>query len=227
MDALDRLCQRLAEAVLRNSPGPLDRPLTIADIYQHLVPYRLVRAELGFSELKEYEHSLLRLLAGEREYVQVDLEQVVEEFRRELRSPNPILGMYRDYAAVGAALNPKAVQAAGASPQRAPALTPAPTPAPTAALAATPAPASAAPEVSRGSAAPAEPAPSPRRRPTACWSCREPLPADREVRFCPHCGGGQLPFPCSECGTELEPEWRFCIQCGDRSAAAATGGNPV
>lgn len=222
MDVLDRLYDRLQDAVRRTAPDALDRPLTIADIYQHFVPYRLVRAELGFGELKEYEHALLRLLAGERGYVRVDLPQVVEEFRRELRSPNPILGIYRDYAAVGVSLSaaprPAAEPAAAAirpveaqpdgSGERArpepPAVAPAAAPAP-------PAPDLAAADVTLP-----EPPTAPRR--AACWHCREPLPQNRDVRFCPHCGAGQVPTPCAECETLLEPGWRFCIQCGARQA---------
>lgn len=100
MDPLDRLFRRLVEALHAEHEDALDRSLTVAEIYQHLIPYRSVRSDVGFAELAAYEHALLRLLAGEREYVQVELPHVQEEFRRELRSPNPILGLYRDYAAV-------------------------------------------------------------------------------------------------------------------------------
>lgn len=100
MDPLDRLFRRLVEALHAVHGDALDRSLTVAEIYQHLIPYRSVRSDVGFAELAAYEHALLRLLAGEREYVQVELPHVQEEFRRELRSPNPILGLYRDYAAV-------------------------------------------------------------------------------------------------------------------------------
>ncbi|HEX5724669.1 MAG TPA: hypothetical protein VFX98_04340, partial [Longimicrobiaceae bacterium] len=106
MDALDRLFRRLADTVL-SAP---DTPLTVGDVYQSLVPYRLVRGELGFSELAEYEHALLRLLAGEREYVVVERHDVQEEIQRELRAPNPILGIYRDYAEVTLHLNPFATE---------------------------------------------------------------------------------------------------------------------
>ncbi|HEV2130455.1 MAG TPA: zinc ribbon domain-containing protein [Longimicrobiaceae bacterium] len=222
-DALDRLYQRLADAVRREHAGATDRGLTIAEIYQHLVPYRGVRAELGFTELAEYEHTLLRLLAGERDYVQVDLAQVREEFQRELRAANPILGMYRDYAAVGVHLNPATLPAAAAPAAR----TDVPTPpfppargaaeertlvAPSAPPAASPAPAKAA--------SPVEEAP-PARTSDLCRSCGEALPLARESRFCPHCGESQKMAPCRACGTALEPEWKFCIRCGYPRRAAA------
>src|SRR5688572_28616899 len=106
MDPVDRLYRRVA-TVLARDPA---RELTIGSLYQEVVPYRLIRAELGFAELAEYEHALLRLLAGEREYLELDRPEVAEEFRRELQVPNPILGIYRDYAEVGVQPNPFAPQ---------------------------------------------------------------------------------------------------------------------
>lgn len=190
MDPLDRLYWRLVEVLRREGPEIAGRTVTVAEIYQRLVPYRLHRSELGLAELAEYEHALLRLLSGERGYVRLDLAQVQEEFARELRAPNPILGLYRDYAAVG-------VQFGGAPPA------PAPRPAPVQDVS----PSAPPPVVER-------PARSASARPTACRHCREPLPADREVKFCPFCGTHQRPTPCAECGAAVEPEWKFCAECG-------------
>lgn len=190
MDALDRLYRRVADSLLRAS----DSGVTVGDLYQSIVPYRLVRGELGFGELAEYEHALLRLLSGERDYLVVERPEVQEEFRRELRTPNPILGVYRDYAEVGVFLNPFAPEPSQAD------LTAPPPPAPAA-----PAPAQAAP---------AEPPPPPKPRPKPCPGCRAALPTDREVRFCPFCGKCLAPVPCAECSSMLEPEWSFCATCG-------------
>lgn len=222
-DALDRLYQRLVDAVRREHPGVMDRALTIAEIYQHLVPYRGVRAELGFTELAEYEHTLLRLLAGERDYVQVDLAQVREEFQRELRAANPILGMYRDYAAVGVHLNPAALPAPAASAGRTDVPTP---PFPPARGGAEERTLSAPPAAPRAEPKATSPPGGEEVRPTRsgdlCRSCGEALPLARESRFCPHCGESQKMAPCRACGTALEPEWKFCIRCGyPRRAAAA------
>lgn len=79
--------------------GPGTAAPTVGDIYQRLIPYRAVRGELGIMELADYEHALLRLLAGERGYVSLGEERARAEFVAELSSPNPILGVYRDYAA--------------------------------------------------------------------------------------------------------------------------------
>ena len=220
MDVLDRMGQRLLEALKRENVPVPGNTLTIAEIYQRFIPYRSVRSELGFGELAEYEHTLLRLLAGEQGYVQVELPQVQDEFRRELRSTTPILGLYRDYAAVGVRVNP---QAAAAVPTASPAPFPQESAVPTGERETVPAqresttPRAAAPPP----AAPAEdlapppPASAPGRR-VGCRSCRQPLPLSggMDVRFCPFCGESQQAVPCRECGTSLEPGWSFCVYCG-------------
>lgn len=98
MNLAERLYLRLLEA-LRQGGLRHDQEITVGDVYQHLVPYRAVRSELGVFELAEYEHALLQLLAGEGGFLQVADEAVRSELAAELRSPNPILGIYRDYAA--------------------------------------------------------------------------------------------------------------------------------
>lgn len=127
MDLVDRLFRRLHEAAAREHPASPNPSFTIAEVYQRLVPYRGVRGELGILELAEYEHALLRLLSGERGYLRAETPEVEEELRRELASPSPILGIYRDYAAVRVELAPPAE--APALPER-PAAPPAPPPAP-------------------------------------------------------------------------------------------------
>jgi hypothetical protein len=213
MDSVDRLYRRIADVLLRE-PGTA---VTVGDIYQHLVPYRTVRTELGFGELAEYEHALLRLLSGERDYLVVERADVQEEFQRELRTPNPILGVYRDHADVGVYLNPYAPEVP------VPDLTapPAPPPPPASPRSRRPAGEDAdAPGVvldltsPEPSAAPAPAAPAQRPRPKACTGCRATLPPGRDVRFCPFCGKCLAPIPCPECSTTVEPEWRFCITCG-------------
>jgi RNase P subunit RPR2 len=190
MDALDRLYRRVADVLLRQP----DAQVTIGDVYQNLVPYRQVRNELGFSELAAYEHALLRLLAGERDYVIVERPEVQEELACELRAPNPILGVYRDYAGVGVYLNPFAPEVPSSV---------APEPAP---------PPAAAPDA--GVATDPRPAAPPAPKRAACPGCRAPLPTDRQARFCPHCGKPLVPVPCGECSQPLEPEWKFCATCG-------------
>jgi hypothetical protein len=47
-----------------------------------------------------------------------------------------------------------------------------------------------------------------------CQHCGSPLPAGREIAFCPHCGQNLTVRHCPACSTELEVGWRFCITCG-------------
>jgi hypothetical protein len=49
-----------------------------------------------------------------------------------------------------------------------------------------------------------------------CWSCVEPLPADREVKFCPFCGADQRQPACAACGAGVERKWKHCPDCGAR-----------
>lgn len=218
MDALDRLYRRVFLTLARDPA----RALSIGDLYQEVVPYRLIRAELGFAELAEYEHALLRLLSGEREYLELDRPEIADEFRRELQAPNPILGIYRDYAEVGVAPNPFAPTLDATAPPPVVVAGPAP----------------AAPSPSRvdlpppgegtdpGAAVTAEPALVPRPRPKPCPGCRSPLPTDREARFCPFCGKCLVPVPCAECSAMLEPEWTYCATCGSPRVTGAAGPAP-
>ena len=195
MDALDRLFRRLVEKVRQERAGRAGEALTVAEIYQVLVPYRAVRAELELGALAEYEHALLRLLSGERGYAALERAQAREEIRRELLSPNPILGVYRDYAGEAVHLDPSRAPAAPPPASHDDTLPGLP---PVAGLIATPV---------------AVPSPEP-VPPPQCRACRAPLPTGREVRFCPACGTRQVALPCRSCGDTVEPGWRFCASCG-------------
>jgi hypothetical protein len=118
MDIVDRLYHHLTQAIERGGAPPRGRTLTIADVYQQLIPYRAVRSELGVWELAEYEHALVRLLAGERGYVSLGTLEARDELIRELASSNPILGIYRDYPAVQVVI----AAAAESEPESAPAV---------------------------------------------------------------------------------------------------------
>lgn len=224
MDALDRLYRRVSLTLARD-PG---RALTIGDLYQEVVPYRLIRSEMGFAELAEYEHALLRLLSGEREYLELDRPEVADEFRRELQAPNPILGIYRDYAEIGVAPNPFAPALDATAPPVvvAPPTSPA---APSSPASPSPKPkVDLPPPVERtdpGAAVTAEPEPVFKPRPRPCPGCRSPLPTDREARFCPFCGKCLVPVPCADCSAMMEPEWSYCATCG--SPRLTGGGGPA
>jgi hypothetical protein len=95
---LDRLYTRLT-AALSERPDPFGAPITVAELYQELVPYRAVRGDVGFAMNADYEHTLLRLLSGEGEFARLEPTGARDEILRELRSPNPNVSVYREYAA--------------------------------------------------------------------------------------------------------------------------------
>ena len=100
MDRLDHIHATLADALLRTRPkAAFDAPVTVAEIYQDLVPYRAVRTQLGFDMNADYEHTLLRLLAGEDGLARLEPPEARDELRAELESANPNVGLFRKFAA--------------------------------------------------------------------------------------------------------------------------------
>jgi hypothetical protein len=96
---LERLYARLTSALQSQRSEPWSAPVTVAEIYQELVPYRIVRGEAGFAMNADYEHALLRLLSGEGDWARLEPPSAREVIDRELRSPNPNVTIYREYAA--------------------------------------------------------------------------------------------------------------------------------
>lgn len=236
--APDELATRLHRRLLEAAASRPEEAgaLTVGEVYHELIPYRGVRGELGVFELAAYEHALLRLLAGDVGAVRVVDAAARAEFAAELASPNPILGIYRDYASLEVTLD----ENGGASPSPAP---PPTTPAPEATAparetphelprveprapeASDPSPGMPRPELPGDRAAtPADatrvaiPSPPPRPATTeadaACIDCGRNLPAVAGLRFCPHCGADQSQTPCRRCSTPLRADWNFCIRCG-------------
>jgi hypothetical protein len=97
---------------LRKSTEDLGSPFTVAEIYQNLVPYRTHRDELAVEMNGDYEHALLRLLAGEGDYLTIESRTARQEIQDELASPNPNTGLFRDFAAADVRLNPHLVDEA-------------------------------------------------------------------------------------------------------------------
>lgn len=96
---VERLYAALTDAMRSGRPRAFDAPVTVAEIYQDLVPYRVVRATLGFELNADYEHALLQLLAGAGGLARLEPEEAAAELRDELRSPNPNVGLFRKFAA--------------------------------------------------------------------------------------------------------------------------------
>lgn len=235
---LERFFSTLREAVRDSRTAETDGPLTVAEIYQDLVPYRVARTQIGFAMNADYEHALMRLLAGEGEFVRLDPAEAQRELRRALDQVNPDVTLYRKYGSCevwlrrdesGPALAGDASaggeEAAASGPSGAAAAAPEPSEAapPRAAVSEAARP-TAVPEAARPAAVP-EAAPEstdspPAAASRACSGCGESLPDGRRVRFCPYCGADQR-APCLECGEELDPDWTFCIACGRRVGSGA------
>lgn len=235
--APERFFGALVRRIRAVNPDYLTEPFTVAEIYQSLVPYREHRNEIGVTMNADYEHTLLRLLAGEGGYLVLDSERAREEIRRELDSPNPDTSVYRDFAAAHVRLDPHRARevtdpadpaAAGSAPEG-PDL---PSPEEGARD-----PSPVAMEGNAGDdgegdgpirwefdAGPEPPTPgvgepSPftggaTLPPEMCPGCGEALPRREGVRYCPHCGDDVRVRRCPGCGEELEREWRFCVACG-------------
>jgi hypothetical protein len=193
-DELQRLHQALVDAMHRTRGNNFGRPVTVSEIYQELVPYRAARGLIGFEMNADYEHALLRLLAGESDLAQIEPAEVREQLRLELDSPNPNVSLFRKFANCDVFVAPRA----GVFEPRAP-----------------------SPEPAEAEAAEAESAPTSRDAPARaasgtehCPHCGRALPVGHAFRFCPHCGRNIGQKQCSNCGETLDTEWRFCAFCG-------------
>lgn len=109
MDALDRTFKHLLQTIQARYPAYLTQPFEVAELYQNILPYRHHRRELGLETNQDYELVLLQLLSGARDYVVVG-DEMRERLARELASPNPDPGVFREYSTSQVALSPSAVR---------------------------------------------------------------------------------------------------------------------
>jgi predicted RNA-binding Zn-ribbon protein involved in translation (DUF1610 family) len=238
MDQLDRLFQRLVHNIRSRNPSHLPLPFTVAELYEQIVPYRHNRRELGMETNQDYELTVMRLLAGEREYLLGDAA-MQEALRRELQSRDPDTSAFREYGTSEVSISPTALEQLGAARRRSPAAGPArdgearqpqatpatksPPQAAASAMAENP-PASTGAQTAASAATPTSPETPPTTRgeveistaqePTQCRFCGTGLPQGREVKFCPNCGQNLAISRCPACGSEIEAGWKFCITCG-------------
>jgi hypothetical protein len=111
-EVLRRFHRALVREIQASNPELLGSPFSVAEIYQNLVPYRTHRDEIGVEMNADYEHALLRLLAGEEDYLTIESRTARQEIREELKSPNPNTALYRDFAAADVRLNPEKIDEA-------------------------------------------------------------------------------------------------------------------
>lgn len=227
MDNVQRLHRALVDAMRRTRGDDFERPITVSQIYQELVPYRVARSSIGFDMNADYEFALLRLLAGDNDLARLEPEEVRTMLRKEADSPNPNVSLFRAYANCDVWITPtqdwtaELVGSEGVefdfepeaddsvddvAPIEAYEFVPDDSPDPNAS--------SSPPEdlplpqiISTG------PAPGTGSR-SHCSFCGGTLPTSRLVNFCPHCGNDLTQQPCSSCGEILEASWKFCVNCG-------------
>jgi hypothetical protein len=199
-NSVERLHLALVRAIEQTRAGDLDRPVTVSEIYQQLIPYRAARAAVGFDMNADYEYALLRLLAGEGNFARLEPGEVRETLRSELESPNPNVSLFREYANCDVWISPPPEwPAQHAQNEAAPDLLPKDEP-----------DTEVLPREPRAAAS------SPAAELHECAFCGGDLPPGRLANFCPHCGNDLSQRPCATCGEILEPMWRFCANCGTR-----------
>lgn len=238
MDDLDRVFHRLVSNIRHRHSEYLTLPFTVQELYETLIPYRHHRRELGIETNQDYEIAMMRLLSGERDYLQAD-QAMRDKLEAELKSPHMDPGAFREFANSKVSLAPEALR-------RIRALTASGTDAAqsSSAAAAGGAPGTAQPAASSGDASKSDAAPgitatfpvsspapvSPQDAgkaapgalasfmnvpmPEGCRFCGGTLPEGRNVIYCPHCGNNLSVSRCPACGSELEKGWKFCPTCG-------------
>jgi hypothetical protein len=216
-DVVARLHHCLVDE-LRKRGHPPGQPLKVSELYQEIIPYRTVRTRLQVELNADYEHALLRLLAGEGGVLRLEPEEARSELRSEAAEPYPYVGLFRKFSAsdVWVDVDAGATYEAMPAPEPEPPIIQDPAPEPI-----------APPEPTEPSEPepvepvqlhfppplppPADPLPQGR---ASCIFCEASLPVGRRVRFCPFCGADQRLRPCPRCDAVLELGWHYCISCG-------------
>jgi hypothetical protein len=211
VDELDRLFGLLVAALARETRVAV--PFPASDVYERLVPYRSNRSHLNVATHQDYEMAVLRLLAGERNYVQLEPESVREAMQREIATINPDPAYFRSFRDAQVMVNGRAAERVlladrAYAPKNPEAdeddmLSDATGENPVPII-----PPSAFTESS-------SPRPNHSVTSTQCEYCGGVLPANREAKFCPHCGQPQQgELRCQGCGGELDVGWAYCLTCG-------------
>lgn len=211
MDELDRLFSLLVAALARDARVAV--PFAASEVYERLVPYRSNRSHLNVATHQDYEMAVLRLLAGERSYVQLEPDAVREAMQREIATINPDPAYFRSFPDAQVMINGRAAERVLLADR-----------------------AYAPPRVEQEEEELVDttgenPVPLPFVPPSAfrapaikskdplaanqCEYCGGVLPAKRDARFCPHCGQPQEgELKCPGCNAELDVGWAYCLSCG-------------
>jgi hypothetical protein len=100
-EVLHRIHRVLVREAGSRYPGELSASLTVADIYYELVPFQTRQAELGVQSVIEYEQALLRLLAGQGGFLEMESIADRQRVQRHVDSRNPDPGVFRDFLTAG------------------------------------------------------------------------------------------------------------------------------
>jgi hypothetical protein len=210
MDDLDRLAFRLARTIRQRFPQLRDHGFSLTDLEETLLPFRDARRELADTGTDAWEISMLRLVSGERGYLETD-QALRDACRNALTLPSPTMALVRSWASSSISLGATAlrvgdervsgpVAATGVAQHGARPGSP------------------GSPDVA-GASTPSSARETPTRsaKQCGCRYCGGRLPDARTVTFCPHCGLDLTKRQCPACSSRLEVQWRFCVTCG-RSA---------
>lgn len=201
MDDLDRLFQRLVHNIRNGHAEYLSVPFTVQELYDTLVPYRHYRRDLGIDTNQDYEAAVTRLLSGEKGYIRSD-QAMQDRLKKEISSPHADVGAFRDYAETRISLAPDALEKLGV---------------------AVPAQNSGGYATGRsgngdsGDSTSFTVAGALATDIESCNFCGGTLPEGRKVVYCPHCGQNLSAKHCAGCGAELDPVWKFCVNCGRKA----------
>lgn len=199
MTDLERFVERLVRNLVAVAPARIREPIALLDIKTELVPYRTNRRALGLESNDEYEELLIRLVGGEGDLVKTHPPEVAEWCQRQMASLTPDLSGIPGQAGAALEINPAAIaRLLGAET------------------------ASRLAQAGAGES----PAGELPLRPEQCLHCHAPLPANRAINFCPVCGRSVLTIPCDHCGADMEPGWRFCVNCGQETTDAGAASAP-
>jgi hypothetical protein len=187
LDDLDRLAFRLARVVRTQYPQLLSQGFTLVDLEERLLPFREARREMADGSADVFERAVLRLIAGERGYLQTEVDLQIACVQA-LASPSPSLSLIRAWGTASLTLAAPATEIGGerlSSPGRSGTVR-------------------TDHETKPGASTPH----------CSCRFCGNRLPDNRHMIFCPHCGLDMTKRQCPACSTELDVQWRFCVTCG-------------
>lgn len=192
MADLERFFERLVRNLIAIDPARVKEPIPVMEIKTALLPYRTNRRSLALESVEEYEELLMRLCAEEGGFVVTTPPEVAEWCQRQMSSLAPDLSGIPGQATTTLVLNPAATMRVLGA---------------------------GGGRTLEQAAASAADLPLP---PDKCPYCEAPLPGNRAVNFCQTCGRSVILIPCDNCGADLEPGWRFCVNCGQDASEAGT-----